>query len=91
MSQAQIEIFKIQAVNSVLLTLGDSMFSILRESLARNYRIHLGTDSFSLDQLHEALTKLRGTNGTDLITRGIRNEMVHLNDCSTNQESLDCR
>jgi hypothetical protein len=85
MSQAQIETFKIQAVNSVLLTLGDSMFSILRENLARNYRIHLETDSFSLYELHDAMTKLLGTNGAHLLTREIRNEMVRLNDSIANQ------
>ena len=71
MSQAQIETYKTRAVNSVLFTLGEPLFNVLKDHLQREFDIQLHDNSFTLEDLQVALETMLGESSTDLLIKEI--------------------
>ena len=83
MSQAQTETFRVGAVNSVLGSLGEELFSILRDHLQRYYKITLGDDAlFTLEELQIALQRMLGDESARLMISEIH---YRINDLSKMQ------
>ena len=78
MSQSALETFKTKAVNSVLFTLGEPLFSVLKDHLQRDYKILLYENAFTLEELQIALQRILGANPSDLIIREIRFQIEEL-------------
>jgi hypothetical protein len=78
MSQAQVDRFGPIAVRTVLATLGDDLFNVIRQRLYNDYNITLTDDSlFTLEELQIALQRLLGDSSVFLI-REIKSEMLEL-------------
>ncbi|HEY7506526.1 MAG TPA: hypothetical protein VH621_02880 [Nitrososphaera sp.] len=71
MSHAQIETYKTRAVNSVLFTLGEPLFNVLKDHLQREFDIQLHDNSFTLEDLQVALETMLGESSTDLLIKEI--------------------
>jgi hypothetical protein len=76
--QAQVDRFGPVAVRTVLATLGDDLFSVLRQRLYSDYDITLTDDSlFTLEELQIALQRLLGDSAVFLM-REIKSEILNL-------------
>jgi hypothetical protein len=71
MSRAQIETYKTRAVNSVLFTLGEPLFNVLKDHLRREFDIELRDNSFTLEDLQVALETMLGESSTNLVMQEI--------------------
>jgi len=79
------DVYKVEAANSILGRLGETMLSALKDNLARGYHIRLdGTSSFSLDYLHLALRELLGERPARWLTDEIQAEIT----CLLDEESV---
>ena len=67
---------KKEAITAVLTRLGEGMFVMIKLALIQDYKINIDSDdSYTLEELHLALQKIVGPNGSSLLMREIRNEM----------------
>lgn len=70
------ESFKREAVAAVLTRLGESMFVMLKLTLAQDHKINIDKDeSYKFKDLHLALQKIVGPNGASLLIREMCNEI----------------
>jgi hypothetical protein len=68
--------FKREAIASVLTRLGESMFVMLKLTLAQDHKINIDKDeSYKLEDLHLALQKIVGPHGASLLIREVRDEI----------------
>jgi hypothetical protein len=76
MTASSNEALKAEAITAVLLRLGESMFVMLKLTLAQDYKINLDrNDSYTIEELQIALQRIVGPDGSSLLVREIRNEI----------------
>lgn len=68
------------AVSNVLGRLGEEMLEVLKHHLNRHYSLSLESEdgSFTIEKLHDALSKLLGESAADILTDEIRKEIDRL-------------
>jgi hypothetical protein len=70
---------KKEAITAVLTRLGEGMFVMMKLALIQDYKINIDSnDPYTLEELHLALQRIVGPNGSSLLIREIRNEMQML-------------
>lgn len=70
------EQFRREAIAAVLTRLGETMFVMMKLSLAQDFRINIDkNDSYTLEELQAALQKIVGPDGANLLMREIYREI----------------